>query len=111
MIRENGTYQSIKNGDTLTVKIRGEIDHHNAVKIRKDIDSEIFSARPKRLVFNLSCVDFMDSSGLGLILGRFSSMREVGGELVVQNPSKNVMKILKLAGAERILKIEMDKTS
>lgn len=111
MIKENGSYQSAWEGETLTVRIKGEIDHHNAVRIRKDIDSEIYSARPKRLVFDLSSVDFMDSSGLGLILGRFASVRDVGGELVVQNPTKNVMKILKLAGAERILKIENIKNS
>ena len=111
MIKENGSYQSVKDGETLTVRIKGEIDHHNAVRIRQSIDTEIYSARPKKVIFNLSGVDFMDSSGLGLILGRFASVRDVGGELVVMNPNKNVMKILKLAGAERILKIETEKTS
>lgn len=111
MIKENGSYQSSREGETLTIRIRGEIDHHNAVRIRQDIDLEIYAARPKRLVFDLSKVDFMDSSGLGLILGRFASVRDVGGELIVQNPTKNVMKILKLAGAERILKIETVKIS
>ena len=111
MIKESTSYQSVREGNELTVRIRGEIDHHNAVMIRRDIDSEIYSVRPVRLVFDLSGVDFMDSSGLGLILGRYASVREVGGELVVRNPNKSVMKILKLAGAERILKIETVKTS
>ena len=111
MIKDSTSYQSVREGDELRVRICGEIDHHNAVMIRRDIDSEIYSVRPKRLVFDLSGVDFMDSSGLGLILGRFASVRDVGGELVVLNPNKSVMKILKLAGAERILKIETVKTS
>lgn len=111
MIKEKGAYQSTQIGDSLIVAINGEIDHHNAVKIRQDIDAEIYSARPKRFVFDLSRVNFMDSSGLGLILGRFSSVREVGGELIVKNPTRSVMKILKLAGAERILKIENEKHS
>ena len=111
MIKDNGSYESTLDGEDLTVYIKGEVDHHNAVRIRQNIYTEIYSIRPKRLIFELSRVDFMDSSGLGLILGRFASVRGVGGELIVKNPTKNVMKILKLAGAERIIKIENDKIS
>ena len=111
MIKDNGSYESAFEGEALTVRIKGEIDHHNAVRIRQSIDTEIYSARPKKLIFELSRVDFMDSSGLGLILGRFASVRDVGGELIVKNPTQNVMKILKLAGAERIIKIENDRIS
>ena len=109
MIQENGALRSEVKGETMTVWINGEIDHHNAVRIRQEIDKEIYACRPKRLVFELSRVNFMDSSGLGLILGRFKSVRDVGGELTVKNPTKSVMKILKLAGAERILRIETEK--
>lgn len=111
MIKDNGSYESVSDGETLTVLIKGEIDHHNAVRIRQSIDAEIYSQRPQKVIFELSRVDFMDSSGLGLILGRFASVREVGGELIVKNPTKNVMKILKLAGAERIIRIETGKIS
>ena len=111
MIKDNGSYDSFAEGDSLTVRIKGEIDHHNAVRIRQSIDAEIYAKKPKTLIFELSRVDFMDSSGLGLILGRFASVRSIGGELVVKNPTVNVMRILKLAGAERILKIVNDKIS
>lgn len=111
MIKDNGSYESSFEGEALTVRIKGEIDHHNAVRIRQSIDSEIYAQRPKTVIFELSRVDFMDSSGLGLILGRFASVRDVGGVLIVKNPTKNVMKILRLAGAERILKIVNDKIS
>ena len=111
MIKDSGSYESKLEGDALTVRIKGEIDHHNAVRIRQSIDAEIYQKRPKTVIFELSRVDFMDSSGLGLILGRFASVRDVGGELIVKNPTRNVMKILRLAGAERILKIVNDKIS
>lgn len=111
MIKEKSSYKSISEGETLTIKIIGEIDHHNAVRLRENIDGEIYSMRPKKLIFDLSDVDFMDSSGLGLMLGRYASVKNVGGELVIKHPNRNVMKILKLAGAERILKIETDKSS
>jgi stage II sporulation protein AA (anti-sigma F factor antagonist) len=108
MINKRELYQSIRDGDELTVRIIGEIDHHNAVGIRNDIDSEIYVCRPKRLIFDLSGVEFMDSSGLGLILGRFTTAKNIGGELIIRNPCKSVMRILKLAGAERILNIEYE---
>ncbi len=108
MLNKKELYQSVREGDDMTVKIIGEIDHHNAVGIRSDIDSEIYACRPKRLIFDLSGVEFMDSSGLGLILGRFTTVKSVGGELIIRNPCKSVMRILKLAGAERILNIEFE---
>ncbi len=93
-------------GKTLTVYIRGEIDHHTAVSIRQGIDAMLFERRPERLVMDLSAVGFMDSSGLGLIMGRYSIMRELGGELVVYNPCRETWSILTLAGMERIIRIE-----
>ena len=108
MIKEKkkGGYESNFSGGLMVVRINGEIDHHSAVEMRTGMDAEIFESRPSKLILDLSGVDFMDSSGLGLILGRLANMRKVGGELVVLNPNEGVMKILKLAGAERILKIE-----
>lgn len=108
MIKEKrgGYYESEFSGGLLVVRIRGEIDHHSAVAMRSGIDCEILENRPTRLILDLSEVDFMDSSGLGLILGRYSAINNVGGELLVLNPNAGVMKILKLAGAERIIRIE-----
>ncbi len=108
MIKEKrkGGYESDYSGELLVVRITGEIDHHSAVEMRTGIDAEIFERRPEKLILDLSGVDFMDSSGLGLILGRLATMKKVGGELVVINPNDGVMKILRLAGAERIIKIE-----
>ena len=104
--KQSGRYESEYSGGLLVVRIKGEIDHHGAVAMRTGIDGEILAERPSKLILDLSAVDFMDSSGLGLILGRYSVMKSIGGELVVLNPTAGVMKILSLAGAERIIKIE-----
>lgn len=93
-------------GAFMTVRIRGEIDHHSAVEIRNGLDTLLMERRPERLYLDLSGVSFMDSSGLGLIMGRYSVMKELGGELVVLDPAPEVMTILKLAGMERLLRIE-----
>lgn len=93
-------------GEFLTIRIRGEIDHHTAAEIRTGMDTLLLERRPARLYLDLSCVSFMDSSGLGLIMGRYAVMKELGGELVVLDPSPETMTILSLAGMERLLRIE-----
>ncbi len=93
-------------GATLSVHVRGEIDHHTAGEIRRGIDGELFEKRPKKLILDLSAVSFMDSSGLGLIMGRYSVMKELEGEMVVWNPSPETRSILTLAGMERMVRIE-----
>jgi len=93
-------------GGTLCVAVTGEIDHHNARGIRTEIDEKLYLYRPKKVELDTSGVTFMDSSGLGLILGRFTLAKELGGTLSVVNPSDNVMKILSLAGTSRLFPIE-----
>ena len=92
-------------GTILKIKLRGEIDHHSAVAVRVAIDDMIRSKRPAELLIDMSAVDFMDSSGLGLIMGRYNTMKEIGGTVVVTDPSPATEKIMNLAGLERIVKI------
>ena len=95
--------------DRLTAYVSGEIDHHSAVLVRSDIDEKILAERPKALLLELSSVDFMDSSGLGLIMGRYALIKQFGGSLTVLDPSPAVLKIMKLAGMERIVPIKKTK--
>ena len=106
MIKEKGFFEADYKSGLLGVRILGEIDHHSALGLRQGIDELILEYRPEKLVIDLSRVEFMDSSGLGLILGRYSAVKKLGGDMVVLNPTKGVMKILKLAGADRIIRIE-----
>ena len=95
-----------KQADKLIIRIPGEIDHHSAKALREEIVRAIFYHRPHTLALSLSEVSFMDSSGLGLILGRLSRIQELGGELVIADPNLQVMKILRLAGLEKKIRIE-----
>lgn len=106
MIKKTGGFEKSLEKESLVIKVRGEIDHHSAVDIRGDIDKLIYETCPKRLVMDLSVVDFMDSSGLGLIMGRYSVMSGLGGETVLRDPSAAILKIIKLAGLDRMIKIE-----
>ncbi len=75
----------------------GEIDHHAAQQLRQAIDARLTLAAPARLILDFGGVTFMDSSGVGLILGRQKRMREAGGVLVVQRPPAQIQKMLQLA--------------
>lgn len=90
----------------LTVKIIGDIDHHSAKTVRETVDHEFFDKKPVLILLDLSAVEFMDSSGLGLILGRFTVANDLGAEFRIIKPAPSVSKILDLAGIERLMKIE-----
>ena len=106
MIKRNCLYETNFENGILEVRLRGEIDHHSAVRIRTEMDEKILKFRPKKTVIDLSGIEFMDSSGLGLIMGRYMKMQAVGGVLLLRNPNERILKIFKLAGLERIVKIE-----
>lgn len=108
MIKEDKMFSHEMCDGVLSVKLMGEIDHHSAVGVRADIDSLIFESRPRKIVLDLSEISFMDSSGLGLIMGRYALARDLGCAMALRSPSVAVMKILSLAGMERMIKIEKD---
>ena len=96
---------SIKDG-ILYIKLSGDIDHHSAKSVRDSVDGLIRENNPAELELDLSAVEFMDSSGLGLVLGRYKKQIETGGKMKIINPTRRVMQILQLAGVEKIIKIE-----
>lgn len=103
---EQDSIKSISSGKTLTIFLEGDIDHHRARSIRSRIDTKVYMQRPDELILDLSRVCFMDSSGLGLILGRYAKSVELGIAFKVANPAPEVRRILDLAGTERLIKIE-----
>ena len=105
MIKNGAQFTSERREDALVVHVRGEIDHHSAVAVRTELDAKIAEERPPRVILELSAVDFMDSSGLGLIMGRYALIKRYGGTLAVLDPSPAVVKIMKLAGMERRVSI------
>ena len=102
-------FDSEFDGINLKIKLRGEIDHHTAAVVRVNMDELIRSRAPRVLLIDMSAVDFMDSSGLGLIMGRYSLMQSIGGETVILDPSPATERIMGLAGMERMLKINRTK--
>ena len=100
----------IKSADGIAVaSLYGEIDNHNAKEIRQELDSFILSNQPKELSIDFKDISFMDSSGIGLIIGRHKLITECGGKLIVKNPQLYIKRVLKLSGIERLVKITCDK--
>ena len=99
---------SMRDG-VLCVTVAGEIDHHRAVRVRVEIDEKICALMPKRTVLDLHSIEFMDSSGLGLIMGRYALMEKLGGTLALKNPNERIVKILKMAGFDQKIEIEEEK--
>jgi len=111
MIKRNCGFEVNRGEGVLSLTLHGEIDHHSAVQIRTAIDELLYEEHPKKLVLDLSQIEFMDSSGLGLIMGRYSLMQKLGGELTLRNPHERIVQIFTLAGLQRMVKIEEDEES
>jgi stage II sporulation protein AA (anti-sigma F factor antagonist) len=90
----NGT----RSGQTLQISLKGELDHHNAEYTRSWIDAVLKDLSIRELVLDMKGVSFMDSSGIGVILGRYRTLAERGGNMTIKNASKSIARILKMSG-------------
>lgn len=97
---------SLKTRDKiLIVSFNGELDHHSAEEIRKEIDKVYFENRFRSIVLDLKNLNFMDSSGIGLIMGRYKNVSNNDGKIYLINVSSRVEKILRMSGILKIVQI------
>ena len=89
----------------LVFKITDEIDDFSVQKIRRRADYEIERFMPKRVVFDFDSVTFMDSAGIGLIIGRYKFTNMLGGSLEVANLTQSVKKIFEMSGILKLIPI------
>ncbi|MDR0920718.1 MAG: anti-sigma factor antagonist [Oscillospiraceae bacterium] len=87
---------------TMLVNLEGEIDHHITSKIRIEIDDAVREIKPQKLILDFSTITFMDSSGIGLVAGRFKTMRELGGSVELIGVSKHIAKVMSLSGIDKL---------
>ena len=90
----------------LIVEITEEIDHHVAEKIRRKVDDEITRHMPRKTIFDFSRVTFMDSAGIGMLIGRYKMMKLIGGSLEIVNLSNTLKKLLEMSGINKIIPME-----
>ena len=90
------------NGGTTVASLSGEIDHHLAGPMRIAIDSACTDNASRTLILDFGGVTFMDSSGVGLVMGRFKLMQTLGGELILSNLPAPIRKVMRMAGLDRL---------
>ena len=95
----------INDENKLTAVLSGEIDHHIAKELRRDIDFAVREFQPEELVLDFAEVGFMDSSGIGLVMGRYKLMKETGGKVSVKNPQNQIKKVMRLSGIDKLAAI------
>jgi len=105
MIHKNARVISEVKGETLYAAIVGEIDHHGASSLREELDDIFLATRPKIIELDLAAVDFMDSSGLGVIMGRKATADRIGAEFKILNPATRIARIIELAGLGKVVTI------
>ena len=92
----------------LIFEIVEELDHHTCDKIRKRTDYEIQRFMPKKVILDLKNVKFMDSAGIGFVLGRYKIVNSFGGTLEIVNVEKTLKKIFEMSGMLKIIPIVQD---
>ena len=100
------------NGDTMVAPlisiVTGELDHHHPQKLREEIDRNVQKEHPARLALDFAGVEFMDSSGIGLVLGRYRLMQEMNGKLVLRAMPPHIRRVMRVAG---IASLEIEEES
>lgn len=93
----------------MTAYLSGEIDHHQAPAIRLKIDDAVQRQKPPLLKLDFGDVEFMDSSGVGLVMGRYRLVKSYGGGMEVVNLPIQIYKVMKLSGIEKLATIKLRK--
>jgi len=94
-----------KEDKLLTFKLTEEVDQHTVEKIRRKMDNEIERYIPRKVIFDFSNISFMDSAGIGMVLGRYKMAKMLDGDLEIINTNKSVKKIFDMSGVSRIINI------
>ena len=89
----------------MRISMPKEVDHHNAEQLKKEADLLIGAYHIQKLIFDFAGTEFMDSSGIGLVMGRYRLIREWNGSVEIHNPAPSIKKVMRLAGLDRIASI------
>ncbi len=87
-----------------TAHLFGELDHHSADQVKDDLDNLIRRFNDINLILDLKNLSFMDSSGLGVILGRYKKLKAKGGKMYIKNANPQIEKVFTVSGIYQIIK-------
>ncbi|HEY9062131.1 MAG TPA: anti-sigma F factor antagonist [Pseudobacteroides sp.] len=95
----------VNKGNTLIASIIGEMDHHTADYIRDKIDGEMIKSSTKNIVFDFSKVGFMDSSGIGVVMGRYKNISKLNGKTSIIKANEQIRRIFEMSGVVKLIPI------
>lgn len=93
-----------KESDTIVAQIDGELDHHTALLVKNKLDDMLSDQSIKNIIIDVSMLNFMDSSGVGLFIGRYKTVSLRGGKLAVTGIKTNLHKVFEVSGLYRIIR-------
>ena len=94
-----------KEDKLLLIKITEEIDHHSTEKIRRLADHEITRYMPRKVLFDFGKVSFMDSAGIGMVIGRYKTANMLGGTVEMTNVNPSIKKVFEMSGVLKIIPV------
>ena len=94
-----------KKDNVLYLEVTEEIDHHTTEKIRRLADYEIQRRSPKRVIFDFNSVVFMDSAGIGMVIGRYKTASMIGAKMEMINVRESIRKIFEMTGVLKIIPV------
>jgi len=92
-------------GSTLIASFSGELDHHFAEYARNKIEGELLKATTRDVIFDFSGLSFMDSSGIGVIVGRYANIKKLGGKAAIICKDNKIRRILEISGILKLMPI------
>ncbi len=92
-------------GEVLRIMVPKELDHHNCIVIRETADSIMMQKELKEILFDFQNTEFMDSSGIGVMVGRYKNMKCLGGTVAATHVSERIKKIFLLSGLSKMIKV------
>lgn len=98
-------------GDVLCIRLEGELDHHTADQLKQRVTAAMERKAIKHLVLNLESLTFMDSSGLGVILGRYKQIKQQQGSMVVCAISPSIKRLFDISGLFKVIQLEPSENS
>lgn len=94
-----------KEDKSLIFVLTEDVDQHTSEKIRRKMDNEIKRYIPRKVMFDFSNISFMDSAGIGMVLGRYKLIKMLDGNLEIINVNRSMKKIFDMSGVSRIINI------
>ena len=89
----------------LTCKLSGELDHHSAKEVKDLVETVIKNRGVKNLIFDFSALKFMDSSGIGVIIGRYKLISSLGGQVAIVSQNRVIDRLLTMSGINKLIPV------